>query len=117
MATGERRAARCHAQAGLLVAGLVAHVDCGTGRGRGVGPWPIALLTYYSEIARQLQGTYEEAPVSLGLQSNGNLLQVFSSADSGSWTIVSTSPDGLACVLAAGSTGKSVKPARLDPAA
>ena len=71
----------------------------------------------YAEIARQLRATYEEAPVSLGLQADGNLLQVFSSSKTGSWTIVSTSPAGMACVLAAGQHWESVTPANLDPAA
>ena len=63
----------------------------------------------YSEVARQLKGTYEETPVSLGLQANGNLLQVFNSPKRGSWTIVSTSPDGSACVLAAGRNWENVR--------
>ena len=71
----------------------------------------------YAEIARQLRATYEEAPVSLGLQTDGNLLQVFSSSTTGSWTIVSTSPTGLACVLAAGQHWQSLTPAKLDPTA
>ena len=68
----------------------------------------------YAEIARQLGTTYAEAPVSLGLQSNGNLLQVFSSAESGSWTIVSVAPDGSACVLAAGQHWETVMPVAHD---
>jgi hypothetical protein len=71
----------------------------------------------YAEIARQLQATYEEAPVSLGLQTDGNVLQVFSSKRTGSWTIVSTSPGGLACVLAAGQHWENLTPVHLDPAA
>ena len=62
-------------------------------------------------------GHLREAPVSLGLQADGNLLQVFSSPATGSWTIVSTSPGGLACVLAAGQNWETVTPAKLDPAA
>jgi hypothetical protein len=71
----------------------------------------------HAEVARQLKGTYQEAPVSLGLQANGNLLQVFNSAKSGSWTIVSTSPDGMACILAAGRNWENLKQASLDDAA
>lgn len=55
-----------------------------------------------AEIARQLGRGYDEAPVSVGVQTNGNLLEVFSSAETGTWTIVSTEPSGLACVVAAG---------------
>lgn len=56
----------------------------------------------YREVLRQLGDRYEEAPVSIGAQSNGNMLQVFASTRSGTWTIVSTAPNGTACILAAG---------------
>ena len=70
----------------------------------------------YTEIARQLGDRYEEAPVSLGLQSNGNLLQVFASRASGTWTIVSTAPDGFACVVAVGDNWEQVKAKPSHPA-
>jgi hypothetical protein len=71
----------------------------------------------YREVVRQLGATYHEAPASLGLQSNGNVLQVFTSARSGSWTIVSVLPNGSACVLAAGRNWEDVEPAAgRDPA-
>ena len=56
----------------------------------------------YREVQRQLAAGYGEAPVAAGLRSNGELLQVFASPESGTWTIVSTTPQGTACVLAAG---------------
>lgn len=71
----------------------------------------------YREIARQLGASYEEAPVSLGLQSNGNLLQVFASAKSGTWTIVSLTPSGFACVLAAGRGWESIAARADEPGA
>jgi hypothetical protein len=71
----------------------------------------------HAEVARQLKATYHEAPVSLGLQSNGNLLQVFHAPASGSWTIVGTSPQGMACILAAGRDWENLTPPELDPAA
>jgi hypothetical protein len=65
----------------------------------------------YASIAQQLGARYEEAPVSLGLQSNGNVLQVFASATSGTWTVVSLTPSGYACILAAGESWESIKEA------
>ena len=44
---------------------------------------------------------YAEAPVSIGLASNGAVIEVFASPDR-SWTIVMTRPNGLSCVVAAG---------------
>jgi hypothetical protein len=70
----------------------------------------------YTEIARQLGDRYEEAPVSLGLQANGNLLQVFASPASGTWTIVSTAPNGFACVVAVGEHWEHVKAKPSHPA-
>ncbi|HMR33148.1 MAG TPA: hypothetical protein PKA13_18340 [Geminicoccaceae bacterium] len=63
----------------------------------------------YAEIARQLDNRYKESPVSLGVQTNGNLLQVFASPESGTWTILSTSPTGTTCVIAAGKSWESLK--------
>ena len=106
MATGERRARGAMRRPGFLGAGLVllSTVAQAADEGR-----PLAIPCFsYSEVVRQLKGTYAEAPVSLGLQSNGNLLQVFTSVDTGSWTILSTTPDGLACVLAAGERWESL---------
>jgi hypothetical protein len=59
-------------------------------------------------IAHQLDAGYAEAPVSLGVQSNGHLLEVFSSPRTGTWSIVSTSPEGVACVVAAGEGWQSL---------
>lgn len=56
----------------------------------------------YAEIKRQLGSSYDETVVSSGLQTNGDLLQVFASTQARTWTIVSTTPAGLACILAAG---------------
>jgi hypothetical protein len=69
----------------------------------------------HSEIAKQLTSKYKEAPVSIGLQSNGNLLQVFASKNSGSWTILSTTPRGLSCILAAGKSWEQKPLTNLDP--
>ncbi|MCB1970866.1 MAG: hypothetical protein H6851_15290 [Geminicoccaceae bacterium] len=63
----------------------------------------------YKEIARQLDSRYEEAPISLGMQSNGNILQVFASKDKDSWTILSISPQGEGCILAAGRRWEDLK--------
>lgn len=71
----------------------------------------------HAEVARQLRDKYDEAPVSLGLQANGDVLQVFASPRRGTWTVVSTSPEGTACILAAGERWESFRPASLDPPA
>jgi hypothetical protein len=58
--------------------------------------------TALAHLAGFLAEAYGERPVSAGLQSNGQVLQIFSSPETGSWTAVTTSPMGLACVVATG---------------
>jgi hypothetical protein len=69
------------------------------------------------EIARQLSSKYDEAPVAFGLQSNGNLLQVYSSSQKDTWTVVSTTPTGVSCIVAAGKRWESLPAVNNDPAA
>ncbi len=52
-------------------------------------------------IVASLEKTYSEAPVSMGLGSNGAIIEVFASP-SGTFTIILTRPNGLTCVMAAG---------------
>src|SRR3954471_22056664 len=103
---------------GLLLTSLALAGGAGTAWAEVPGE-PVRVPCYsYEEVLRQLKGAYQEAPVSLGLQADGNLLQVFSSPVTGSWTIVSTTPQGVACALAAGQHWENVTtPASLDPAA
>jgi hypothetical protein len=70
-----------------------------------------------TEIAKQLGSKYDEAPVAFGLQSNGNLLQIYASEDKGTWTVVSTTPAGLSCILAAGKSWESMPYLKDDPMA
>jgi hypothetical protein len=53
------------------------------------------------QIAAQLGATYGETRQSLGLSSDGSVIEIFAS-DAGTWTIVVTSVDGQACLAAAG---------------
>ena len=70
-----------------------------------------------NEIAKQLSTKYDEAPVAFGLQSNGNLLQVYASEEKNTWTVVSTTPNGLSCIVAAGKTWESLPVIKTDPMA
>jgi hypothetical protein len=71
-----------------------------------------------TEIAKQLNAKYQEAPVAFGLQTNGNLLQVYASKEKGTWTVVSTTPAGMSCIVAAGKGWESLPyDVKQDPAA
>jgi hypothetical protein len=70
-----------------------------------------------NEIAKQLSSKYDEAPVAFGLQSNGNLLQVYFSQEKDTWTVVSTTPSGMSCIVAAGKRWESLPAVKKDPMA
>lgn len=70
-----------------------------------------------TEIAKQLSKKYEEAPIAFGLQSNGNLLQIYTSASKHTWTVVSTTPAGKSCIVAAGKRWESLPFSKVDPMA
>lgn len=71
----------------------------------------------YHKIAETLGNRYGEQPVSLGVQANGHVLQVFTSPASGSWTILSVAPSGIGCVVAAGRGWQTRSPVANDPQA
>jgi hypothetical protein len=56
----------------------------------------------YDQVVTHLGRKYQEVPVGRGLQTNGQLLQLFASRRTGTWTVISTKPDGTTCVVAAG---------------
>lgn len=63
---------------------------------------PRKACTTRSEVAERLAGDYAEAPVAVGLASSGAVVEVFTSTDGSTWTIIVTRPEGTSCLVAAG---------------
>jgi hypothetical protein len=65
-----------------------------------------------------LKEGYSEAPVAMGLVSNGSVLEVLASKK-GSWTIIVTMPNGTSCVVASGDAWEDIERVALadEPAA
>lgn len=61
-------------------------------------------MTTRGEIADYLGQSFHEEPVAGGLATNGTLLEVFTSPNGESWTIILTRPDGSSQVVAVGET-------------
>lgn len=64
----------------------------------------------HGDLAEQLGDRFDEQPVARGLASNGTVMEVFSTRDGGSWTMVVTMPNGTSCVVAAGEGWTEVLP-------
>lgn len=53
-------------------------------------------------VLRLLQQKYKESPVAIGLTHNGGLVEVLSTDDGATWSIIVTTPQRMSCFLAAG---------------
>ena len=67
-----------------------------------------------AEIVQHLERDYREAPVALGMSNVGGVVEVLSSDSTGSWTIIITMPNGVACIVAAGDSWESVKTKKVE---
>ncbi|HCM83875.1 MAG TPA: hypothetical protein PKW15_04240 [Alphaproteobacteria bacterium] len=62
-----------------------------------------------SEVMKNLSANYNEAPTALGMASNGGILEVMTSRDGKTWTVLLTTPDGKSCLVAMGNSWENVK--------
>jgi hypothetical protein len=53
-------------------------------------------------IVSHLEKKYGETRRGVGLQNRGSVTEIYASAETGTWTIIVTRPDGVACAVAAG---------------
>jgi len=54
-------------------------------------------------VLAKLAKNYAEAPVAIGMASNGGVLEVLAAeSETGSFTIIVTMPNGMSCMLASG---------------
>jgi len=53
-------------------------------------------------IVERLSRDYGESRQSLGVVGGRQVLELFASQETGSWTILLTAPDGIACLVAVG---------------
>jgi len=59
------------------------------------------------KIVDWLETKYHEEPVATGISSKGALIEVLSSEDGDTWTILLTAPNGTSCVV---DTGQAWQP-------
>ena len=63
-----------------------------------------------ADVLKILGENYAEAPIEMGLTRAGNVIELFTSSDGSTWSLVVTSPDGLSRVVASGENWVSVRP-------
>lgn len=61
-----------------------------------------SLCTSRDHMLAALAKKYKETPVAVGLENRGALLEVLTSEDGATWTVIVTGPQGESCLVAAG---------------
>ena len=61
-----------------------------------------------SDVLAQLGAKYHEAPSAIGIANNGGLLELLTTADGSTWTLIVSMPNGISCLLAAGEDWQAV---------
>jgi hypothetical protein len=54
------------------------------------------------QVVARLAEQYGETLQSVGMNNDNAVLEIYASEDTGTWTILVTRPDGVACLIAAG---------------
>jgi hypothetical protein len=55
-----------------------------------------------NDVLGHLAQKYQELPIAIGVTNRGGLVEILSTGDGKTWTIIISSPDGQACMVAAG---------------
>ena len=70
---------------------------------------PQAPCGSHAEISGKLADRFSEAATGIGLTSKGNVIEIFTSGDGETWSIVMTRPDGTSCLMASGSAWEAIE--------
>lgn len=57
-----------------------------------------------NSVVDRLEKRFGEVRQAVGLNRQNGVIELFASADTGTWTILLTSPDGVSCLIASGDT-------------
>jgi hypothetical protein len=92
------------------------------------GGWILALLTFCETahgqtrpncaprdmVVVRLAERYGETRHAMGLGANNTVFELFASEETGTWTITTTTVNGLACLVASGEGFESIPPANRE---
>ncbi len=60
---------------------------------------------------------YKEQPIALGVTNTGTLIELLTSPEGGTWTIIEMYPNGRSCLFKAGEGWRPLLPKEIDPEA
>lgn len=66
-------------------------------------------------VLELLAKKYKETPVAEGMTNTGGLVEVLTTDDGSTWTMIVTSPQGMSCLVAAGEGWRNMEQISLEP--
>ena len=79
--------------------------------------WPTSaqmVCTERAALVAHLCRAYAETTIGRGIAGNGGVVELLSSPDGESWTLIITMPNGLSCLLASGENWSGPLPVRCE---
>jgi hypothetical protein len=64
--------------------------------------WGQTICNTRDSVVSQLSNKYKETTVAVGVTNTGGLVEVLSSPDGNTWTIIVTKPKGMSCLVLSG---------------
>ncbi len=62
-----------------------------------------------ASVIGRLAEKYREAPVAIGVTSTGSMVEVLTTSDGTTWTIIMSNPNGTSCLVAAGEGWRALR--------
>lgn len=69
-----------------------------------------------AELIGTLTQSYQEKPIATGLSQDGSLVELLSTVDGSTWTILVTLPNGTSCIATAGQDWQPLTSSAMVPA-
>jgi hypothetical protein len=61
-----------------------------------------------AKVLGHLAEKYKEAPIAIGVTSSGGIVEVLTTGDGDTWTIILSDPSGTSCLIAAGEGWRNI---------
>lgn len=61
-----------------------------------------------SNVLAHLKSKYQENPIAIGLSNTGGVVELITADDGKTWTLIISTPNGMACLIAAGESWESI---------
>ncbi len=102
-----------------LAAAAVLSLPETTARAQSQAPAQAQQCDQRARVIGHLAQKYKEAPVAIGVTTSGGMVEVLTTGDGGTWTIILSDPNGTSCLVAAGEGWRALQSDRsaYDPQA